>query len=184
MLLYDDREEMSADALRWGELLRSCEATDDGPEQDELLHHILSSVIDPYRSGTRTTVADWVHRAAGRDHRFEAGDARKILGSYGLDVRPAGDPPRLHLAVANSHQGLAQLLAGTRWGGIAGRQTVWVQALRRLAANWGGVEQTGTIWFGNAVPSRAVLLPLNHALPEPDGSNSEHALCGGADGRG
>lgn len=182
MLLYDDREEMPADALRWGEQLRSCEAEDDSSEHDELLQHILSSVIDPYRSGTRTTVADWVHRAAGRELGFEPSDARKILGSYGLDVRPAGDPPCLHLAIANSHQGLAQLLAGTRWAGVAGRQTVWVQALRRLAAAWGGVEQTGTIWFGNAVPSRAVLLPLTRALPVPMISSSDPAFFGGAGG--
>ena len=56
LLLFDDPDERPECARRWGQLLRSCEVEDDSNERDELLQHILSTVIDPYRSGARSPI--------------------------------------------------------------------------------------------------------------------------------
>jgi hypothetical protein len=75
---------------------------------------------------------------------------------------------RQHLAIANRHQGLQQILERTHWAGRSGTRPVWVQAARRLALRHGGVERsTRTLWFAGTA-SRATLIPLEAVLAEAD----------------
>jgi len=59
------------------------------------------------------------------------------------------------LAVANQHQGLAELYRGTRWGGRAGTVGVWVQSLRRLPE---AMPLPKPVWIGGAT-LRATRIP-------------------------
>lgn len=172
VLLFDDREDRDADALGWVASVRSLAHSEVDADDSEaaVLQHLLSSIIDPYRSGERTTVATWVHRAAGHDPDYGGDEksARRLLGAFGMAIVPARPPVPAYLAIANNHQGLAPIFAGTPWAAMPGAQPVWVQALRRLAAAWAGVECSTPKNFAGAI-SRAVLLPLAVACPYPQG---------------
>ena len=184
LALYDDPEERDADARSWHEQLRTWGggiAGDVLADEDELLSYLLTSPLDAYKSGARQTVAEWLRRAAGLDDRWDGSieEARRIVETAGLKVTgyPPTDPKRgptgrpvQYLAIANRHRGLQQLLDGTHWGALSGRQPVWVQAMRRLAARHDGIERTETLHFAGA-RARAVLLPVPAVLAPASGAH-------------
>jgi hypothetical protein len=148
------------------------ETVDDVRDEQQCLDHLLAQFIDPYRSGEKYTIGEWIHRAAGQsaDVSMDTGkqqDAQRVLQSYGIRyelILPqyAGAQPAKWIAIANAHSSLAQLFERTRWGAPRGITGVWTQALRRLP----GAERSGrTLYFGG--PScRATLLPLQ-LIPRP-----------------
>lgn len=185
LALYDDAPDRDGFALEWCEQVQAT-ARDAGADDDEveLMAHLLSSRIDPFRSGDRRTLAEWLLRGAGRDPDYtEHAAARRIVETYGLKVLPRWPPPSwgekpivddrgnavIMLAVANRHTGLAELLRDTHWAGGSGRQAVWTQATRRLARRYGGIEQAPKpLWFAG-VASRAAVMPLAAVMPaDPD----------------
>lgn len=184
VLLFDEREELDGDAWNWcDDVRRLVFAGERLQDEDHFLAFLLSSVVDGTKAGMRHTIAEWIHRAAGRDPDYTAHKAaNRILGTYGLTVldeyapSPGGEPMRLGddareggrptkwLAIANQHRGLAQLLAGTHWGSRAGSQAVWQQVARRLAESLGGIKMSRAQWIGGTT-TRATLLPLDQAVP-------------------
>lgn len=185
VLLYDDAEERDAAARAWPETVRrivQAEMEERGSDEESLMRHLLSSVVDPMRSGARTTVAVWVHRAAGRELEYDVKDAVRMLGSYGMAVVLYGDPPTQYLAIGNGHHGLSAMLQGTHWAGRSGASAVWVQSLRRLARSIeGGVPCTSkAMWIGG-VSVKAVLLPLAVVLPDPGAGTINAGWAGGVE---
>lgn len=147
------------------------EFDDDAPDTDLCLAHLLTSIIDPYRGGGRSTLAEWIAKAriVVRDPTDDDGKkAQQVISTYGCRVVPGGDGGCGLLAVANYHQGLAAIYDGTHWAGRAGASGVWRQALSRLP---GATRSPRTVRFGESI-ARATLIPIDRVLPNGD-------QCGG-----
>jgi len=144
------------------------ENEEEAQDEDRCLRHLMTSPIDPYRSGTRQTLDHFVAIAAG-ETQGEPLEANRLLGTYGLKVLFDGTPrlPKW-LAVANSHRGLADLFAGTHWAEKPGASSVWRQALRRLpgAMPSGTAVRFGTT--GDKATGKATLIPMALVLGGAD----------------
>jgi hypothetical protein len=110
-------------------------------DAQKCMTRLLSSLCDVYRDGARRTIGSWIEQAADMHAAADPTDANKVLAAYGLRVRGKGDEMRL--LVANDHEGLASIFAGTRW-----ERGVWVQSMRR----WPGheVSKTSTNFGGSS----------------------------------
>jgi hypothetical protein len=103
-------------------------------------------------------------------------DGRKsvndLLGTFGMRV--VIEDEQKWFAVANSHQALARLFAGTHWLGRSGTTSIWKQTLGRLP----GARQTEkTMRFNGAATGRATLIPLNVVYqPDPKPAGEEHCM--------
>lgn len=172
LLLHDGAEggdHVPADALTdWSEKLQAAtiaERGDDMADHERCLNHILTSIVDPYRGGSRRTIAQWIGDAMSED-ADQPKAANAVLETYGLKVvkePSANGAERVGwLYVSNTHQGLAELFRATHWAGGSGKSAVYVQALRRVSfAVAGGDTQR----FG-LVATRYTKVPLAHALPD------------------
>lgn len=134
------------------------ETEEDVSDEQQCLGHLLSSAVDPYRNGGKRTIAEWIALAAG-DVQGDGAEAQRALGVCGLRV----EGRTRTLQVANSHSGLAELFAGTRWAARSGSQGVWVQAMRRLP---GAARSAGGLWFAG-VSCRGTVVPLDVVLTDP-----------------
>lgn len=145
---------VQASKVNWG---------DDDKDEDEMVRHLLSSTIDPWRSGSRQTVAELLEKAWGRNiGEYPDKDAIRALGMHGMKVapavmnKPAGDDNPMCLYVANKHRGLEEIFDGTHWA-----KGVWKQAVERLPNS--GIPPKA-VYFGG-VTSRAVQVLLEEILP-------------------
>lgn len=130
-------------------------------DEERCASHLISTVIDPYRGGNRTSVGEWIMKAAGMSGYTENTlEANNILGTYGLKVIEGGDTRKKYLAVANYHRGLDQIFQNSHWAGKSGTQGVWVQALRRLP---GADRGKKPVWFTGKA-SRCTLIPLESVI--------------------
>ncbi len=169
LLLWDTVPE-SENVRQWTERMQArdmAERDDDERDEQRCLSHLLSSVVDPYRNGKRTTVGEWICRAAGLEtaNRTDEdgtrqGDANAALGTSGMRVVEGAESRQKYLAVANYHQGLAAVFRETHWAGRSGTMGVWVQALRRLPGAQAGSK---AVWFGGQV-ARATLIPMDSVI--------------------
>jgi hypothetical protein len=136
-------------------------------DQDRCLQHLLTSPLPP-DGPNRHSVGHWVAQAVDgipaeqRQESFSTGgygDGRKaandLLGTYGMRI--VTEDGQKCLAVANSHQGLARLFAGTHWLGRSGTSSIWRQTLMRLP---GAQPSKKTVRFDGAATGRATLIPL------------------------
>jgi len=159
-LLLHDGDFNTDDASQWVDKLRASEmavAEDDARDEERCLQHLLTSIVDPFRAGSRTTLGQWVQVAAGKTPGDQI-EANRALATYGLKVLDAKGA--VWLAVANYHQGLANLFRETHWASRSGAAGVWAQALRRLP----GAERGEMVfWFGGRA-ARATMLPVNLAV--------------------
>ncbi len=141
------------------------ERDDAAPDHARCLAHLLTSELEVYRAGAKTTVADWIRDAresgAQSNMGYSQGEAEKALGNHGLKVQR--DAVGEWLAVANSHQGLAKLFGATHWAARSGAAGVWMQALRRLPGAVAGKDRF------NGVEARSTRLPLATVLPPAKG---------------
>ena len=142
-------------------------------ERDEIrfINRLLSTTIDAYRTGKRRSVGQWIEEAAAAiDGAFQGipnsdpAEANDVLALYGLKVWSihlgAGQRPQKILAIANSHQGLAELMEKSHWRAKSGTAGVWRQAARRLPGAQAG---TKSIRIGGAV-CRVTNVPLDGIL--------------------
>lgn len=172
-ILLNNGDPCSDAAEAWVSKLEAAtlaEADDDVRDEERCLQHLLSSSVDPYRGGARRTLGHWL-RVAARDFAEPSlledgsGDqpdedaAIKLLGTYGLKVVP--EDGKRYVAIANQHNGLSQIFAGTHWAARSGATGVWVQALRRLP---GAERSKKTLYFGG-VYAKATIVPLDVACP-------------------
>ena len=146
---------------------------DDLSDHERCLAYLLETYCAEYIGGHRLTIGELVHRAAwGRrtNEAFESGEdpelrdaAQMSLRRCGLRVwtsptmprpRAPGDP--IWLAVSNTHPGLAQLFAGTRYGSKGGRDGVWRDMMRRVD---GARPSDRNITF-TGQPTRAMIVPV------------------------
>jgi hypothetical protein len=100
---------------------------------------------------------------AGDDDGAAASAQNKLL-AIGLRVMTTQEG--VGLAVANAHQGLAEIFQGTPWHTVsnAAGGGGWSHALRRAP----GVRAIGRVRFRHGVQSRALFLPIDQVLPEDD----------------
>jgi hypothetical protein len=135
------------------------------PDHARCLMHLLTSTLDVYRNGALSTVAEWIKSATAAQPTntlYDKAEAEKALGNHGLKLHRDGEGE--WLAVANSHQGLNKLFAGTHWAARSGASGVWMQALRRVPG-----AKPGNLRF-NGVVARATLLLIAAVLPPSKGS--------------
>ena len=164
LTLFDEMPE-SETADKW---VAACSPSafnswDDGlSDEDHCLNHLMSSIVDQFRNGGRSTLGDWISKAAGRGGDGDPAEANRVLGTYG------GKVLEYHgvqvLAIASSHQGLAKLFEGSQWQARAGASSVWTQALRRLP---GAEPYDKTVNFAGA-RSKATIVPVELVLPDPE----------------
>lgn len=196
----------------WAKHLRADELSETAggqSDEEECWQHLMFSPIDPYRSGGRKLISEWIERAAGvqteeRGWPSEAdvAEARTVLQSFGMRLCAEKElarlyggkpPPELRppfLAVANKHPALAAIFKERRWAG-----GVWPQALKRLP---GALVPPRPLWLsggdkdaiaGGAV--RVVLVPLyapgtgtgsgGQAGDQPAGAATAQQWAGSAD---
>lgn len=178
VLLHDDAMPEADYLEHWRAMLPP--ERESRKDHQNCVAHLMTAPIDPFRSGGRRTVAQWIEDAllpAETGRPSPLADANKALETYGLKVeieqppRPfalAGEPspaapaPLRWLYVANSHRGLAQLFEGSHWTGQSGTTNPWVQALQRVPdASKGWKRFAG---YG----SRCTRLPLDYLLPQDE----------------
>jgi len=150
------------------------EADDSASDEQEMLAHLLSSVLPPEGpADDKATVAEWLRRASEPFNSL-AERAERVLGNSGIKIirpreqarvvpsAPASEGRPCYFAVANRHAGLDRLFSGTRWA-----QGVWKQAARDLSA----ALPAETAKYGG-VPERGTAIPLLLAFGE-SGTQSE-----------
>lgn len=171
---------------------RMAELADEQADHFECLQHVLTSEVQARGGDERVSLGHWIGEAVAYemaplfkqdDPRAQAGDERadKRLQQMGLklvnaQVKDSGgwgacaferDRPAF-LAIADNHQALSRLFAGTPW-----QSKVWKQSLGRCP---GAIERVD-VKFGH-VKSRAVLVPLHWVLDAeelPNASQRETA---------
>lgn len=132
------------------------ETANDVADWERCAAYLLSSFIDPYRSGSKKTVAQWVSEAAGYKHGDEVG-ANDVLASHGLKIfKKEG---QAFLRVATAHRALSKLFEGSQWAGRAGASGVWACSLRRAE----GAENLSGIRFSGA-KVQVVQIPLDQII--------------------
>lgn len=176
-VMLHDHPPSSEELAEWGERLKAsdlAERDDDAADHQRCLNHLLTWVADVYRSGAQKTLGTWIELATDwttttLDEAPSLSEARNVLGTYGLKVFE--EKGRHWLAVANDHQGLARVYAGTHWAGRSGASGVWVQALRRVKD---ARAHSGLRFAGLNV--RCTLLPLEAVVPQPGADPSGEGL--------
>lgn len=171
VLLHDGAEIPSDSLDEWRDKLKAvtiADRADDLADHERCLTFILSSIVDPYRGGSRRTIAQWIADALS-GAQDQPGSANAVLETYGLRVQadqPGGPLTTIvpYLYVSNSHQGLAELFHGTHWAGSSGKSAVYVQAIRRVLYAMPGSDPE-TMRFGG-VTTRYTKVPLEVALPD------------------
>lgn len=175
ILLYDDLSDAELVSEWAGRCDRRTmsEIAEATPDEEACIIHILTSLVQARGGDERESIATWIGRAvnmkAGNEAEME--NARRRLQEIGLKLinvtsRPGpGSEQRLgasdlqpgkpgYLAIAQSHQALAAIFAGTKWQG-----GVWAQSLSRHD----GAER-GLIVKLRHMAARAVVVPLAHVL--------------------
>lgn len=164
-LLLFDGDANAATGGEWIAELRAAdlaEIEDDERDEDRCIKHLLFISVDPFRNGSRRTLAEWVRIAAAwAGQEDERDQAAKVLQTYGLKVQ--GRAEKAVLLIANYHPQLGELFRETHWAGRSGSMGVWVQAMRRLP----GAERAGAVYFAGPT-SRATSVPLLSVLPRTD----------------
>lgn len=143
----------------WSELLQAAnleEMQDDVADHERCTAHLLTSIVDVFRNGTRKSIGHWIEIAVGYKHG-DGGEANSALSTFGLKVHTCKG--KHSLRVAHYHQGLAKLFEGTQWGGRAGTSGVWVQALKRI----NGAQSLAGIRF-DGVKTRCTEIPLDQVM--------------------
>lgn len=184
-ILIADTLPLPEEYRNWAERLEDSnlsEREDDDRDEQRCLGHLLSTVIDPYRNGQRTTVGEWVVKAAGlqpdgpQSEAFgekDQKDANAALGTYGMKV-VKGVSGTDYLAIANYHQGLSSIFSNTHWAGRSGTQGVWVQAVRRLP---GAEIYRKVIWLGGQAV-RATVVPISSVITRNPTTDADAQLEG------
>ncbi|NYT42306.1 hypothetical protein HZY97_16155 [Sphingomonas sp. R-74633] len=193
LALFDGMPE-AEDVAMWAEMLslRNLAETSDAPEEGEIcLGKIRSKPVQlDFRRGQRL-VSEWLvdhmkpigkdqYGAEDQEDKQRRETAEVALGRIGLKVVRYGPndrgknkpPPEIFgewLAVASSHDGLEQLLQGTKFG-----EGVWSQALARLPGAIKASVNKRNIRF-NGHQSKCTLIPLAVALPPGDEDDEEDA---------
>lgn len=117
---------------------------DEDADHVQAVMHLLSRSAEAWNSGRKKTIGELINEA--RDNA----DAARAIRAYGLALQK-NDRGDLQLAIANQHDGLRELYAGTRWA-----QGVWTQSLARVP---GASKPNKVINFAGA-RSRAVVIDL------------------------
>jgi hypothetical protein len=167
-LLIEDAEINAdhADELVSAVMIEGLDGDEASSDQDRCLQHLMTSLLPP-DGPNRRSVGHWVAQAIDgiplddRQHSFEGvpNDGRKAandtLATFGMRI--VADDRQKWFAVANSHQALAKLFAGTHWAGRSGTTSVWKQTLQRLP---GARRSETAVRFDGAATGRATLIPL------------------------
>lgn len=152
----------------WAEQLATSAAERDSDSDHwHCLMHLMSSTIDPFRSGAKRTVASWCMQAAQvKADDVPVGESGEISDSMRLDALKAlagnglklvDRPEGRVLLVANTHQSLSAIYEDTHWKARSGASGVWRQALGRLP---GALEESSPQRFGG-VQTRCVSVPFS-----------------------
>lgn len=166
-LALSDTVPTSDELELWADRLAPSMVSDqaDDADHERCVAHLVTSPVDVFRGGARQVLNHWLQVAAGYLQGENVADADTVLQTYGLKLAEL-DGARW-VAVANAHQGLAQLFAGTHWAGRSGTAGVWVQAMRRVP---GAKAHTG-LRFGGLF-ARCTLVPLDAMVLPPEGGRS------------
>lgn len=165
--------------LEWMKDLHVEREGEEARDQERCAQHLISSPLDT-GGRDRRLVMQWINQARGtspdqlqlpaandagmwNEQKADMERATLILGQYGLKlwIDPHNDHQE-YLAVANAHQGLQTIFAGTHWSARSGAAGVWVQALRRIPG-----ARVGAPMRFNGVNMRCTLVPLQQIDP-PD----------------
>lgn len=153
----------TSDALDlWADRLEPSEeeASEEAKDHIACANRLLTSVVDVFRGGKKRTVAEWVEQAIGRHGNQDTDQAAEALAVLGLRVERDPVSNRWSLVVANKHQGLEALFAGSKWAGTSGTMGVWVQSLRRIQ----GAMPVKSRFAG--LQLRATSIPLIWVMPD------------------
>jgi hypothetical protein len=167
MLLFGNTPVEDERLEKWCHQLKAedlAEQDDNAPDHERFAQHLLSSVTDVHRNGSRRSIGELVRQAmrmpGDKDDMLAQHDAQRELATYGLKI--VIEEGVYLLAVANAHQGLAKLFEGTHWGARSGTGGVWSQSARRVPD---ARRSKNALRFGEA-SSRAVLVPLKAIMVE------------------
>ena len=166
-LCVEDAAPLAGRCDGWAEKLGAAiigDQTDQARDWQRLAAHLLSQQLDPWKNGTRFSVASLVIAAADLQGAAKEGaanlaskEADDILRRHGMLVHGRG--PRAVLIVANRHSQLSKLFQDTHWHAGAGQTGVWAQSLKRVP----GSTLPGTRRF-DGVASKTVGVPVQLML--------------------
>lgn len=167
-----DRQEERPDWFRLIEYLAAITLRDDAGKGEHTVAELLEvacqakRVPDPEHGGWKYTTPAEADRAnallARHGMRFDPvldAQKRPVRRPFEPGGEAAHGPMVGHLAVANTHQGLARLLERTRWAARPGSPGAWKSALEGAD----GAVKGASVRFGPRT-SRAVKVPLEHVF--------------------
>lgn len=127
---------------------------------------LLTSQVQQWRQGARTTVGQLIAELKNDPDNFNIHHARKELGLTGLYIFMPGEVAAYDaghvLAIPNTSPLVAQLFAGTVWAGIPGAGGPWKDALRQAPANVVITDRSLNRVMIGGVQQRCTLLVLKH----------------------
>ncbi len=145
------------------------ETDDKMNDAQSCLHHLLTSEIDPYNSGSKKVVSEVIYSAIKKNSEFSL----RGLQRHGMKIQLVADKP--YLLVANQHKNLLALFKGTHWMGRPDTPGVWIQSLRRLpgAKPWPPVRFMGVLQRSTALKVEKIIdftdfqeVELDDEIPE------------------
>jgi len=166
------------------------EVSEATPDPEQCTVHMLTSMVQARGGDLRESLGTWIARAVNMHaiNDIDCENARQKLSEIGLklvhlapkDPGPDGEPrygvnalmpgKAAYLAVAQSHQALAAIFAGTKWQG-----GVWTQSLGRHQGALRGLQ----VKIGH-MNARATLVPLAYVIDEselPEGTPTLEQLA-------
>jgi len=153
----------------WGERLRPSTMIEYEGQSDNwraCMSHILTTPMDAWKGGTRTTIGGVIERHWVLDmadqRRLSLADANEALGSVGLKLIQAKDRP-MELFIPNNNTALQKIFQGSKWYGKP-NSGGWALALRTgMPDEWyrhDNIYVTGNKGRGIAVDMN-MLMPLD-----------------------
>jgi len=123
------------------------ESDDKMNDAQACIHHLLTSEVDPYNSGSKKVVSEVIYSAVIKHSDY----AKRGLERHGMKIIDVVGKP--YLLIANQHKNLLELFKGTHWQGRPDTPGVWIQALRRLprAKAWGPMRFMGVTQRSTAI---------------------------------
>lgn len=166
-LVLNDHPPTADDLEPWVERLDAtalARRDDIEPEHRESLGHLLTWQLPVHRGGEMKQVAAWIKEAVVEARKApdlikdypDDDTAARVLGNHGLRLHCDENDRSEWLVIANRHQGLNSIFAGTKWHATGGATGGWRQSLLRFD---GARTKDRTFRFAG-YKARGVLIPL------------------------
>jgi hypothetical protein len=141
VLLHDraGEAELEAWALTVAKGTRADKAEEGGGDAENFMRRTLGATVETWRGGERAQVGELIGNCLAGGGAPERHADNRVLRRHGIALvrekalgRDGVERDWLWLAVANAHEGLERIFAGTAWQARAGTEGPWRTSMKRF----------------------------------------------------